>query len=504
MTGINLLRNSIIRRILLLMKAFRIIDNIPKVKSQLFNLNLPEERIKMDINVKINDGEEMLLKINIDDSQADKGKILFDLTSVTDGKRIVKLQLENDKLTILENATEIDEDLELLKEKLEELLLQSNSKQLFGTEQTEIEDEDSETPYDPDKIRVDTKQFSLHQIYEMIKRGDINLTPDFQRNLVWDPQRKSRLIESILMRIPLPMFYFAQDDDGRISVVDGLQRLSTIRDFMSNVFALKRLEYLNDKCGGKVYTDSDPKKAIDAKYFRWFNMTQITVNVIDPSSPFKLKYDIFRRINTGGQPLNAQEIRNCLSSDNLRIALGKMVQLRSFKEATGYSVKDVRMESQELALRFILFHKKYEADKTLNNYNGNIESELNTLTEQLSKDRKFDYQFYINLFNNAMLNCNHLFGRYSFRKCKEEHINYNAHRQLINKALFVSWSVLLSKYENNIIVDQNIKESFALPMAKKVSSDNALFLFLSYSTNSKVNIQAAFKTAAIIITENLK
>lgn len=457
----------------------------------------------MDLNIKINEEEELLLRIKVDESKADLGIIIFDLFSVTDGKIIFKFQFENDKLTVLEKAYEIDEEMDSLKEKLEEFLVQLNPKQLFGTEETELEDQEEDVPYDPDKIRVDTKQFSLHQIYEMIRRGDINLTPDFQRNLVWDNQRKSRLIESILMRIPLPMFYFAQDEEGRISVVDGLQRLSTIRDFMDNLFPLRKLEYLNEKCGGKVYTDLDSKKAIDAKYYRWFNMTQITVNVIDPSSPFKLKYDIFRRINTGGQPLNAQEIRNCLSSDNLRVALREMTALESFKKATGYSVKDVRMEAQELALRFIMFHKKYIVDKTLDNYTGNIESELNTLTENLSKDKKFDYSYYVNLFDKAMQNAYHLFGRYCFRKCKVEHIQSHAYRQLINKAIFVSWSVLLSEIDSESLKDKNANESFALPLAEKISNENELFLYLSYSTNSKANIQAAFKAAEEVISNNL-
>lgn len=455
----------------------------------------------MDLNIKINEDEELLLRVKIDETKADLGIIIFNLFSVTDGKIIFKFQFENDKLTVLEKASEINEDMDLLKEKFEEFLVQLNPKELFGTEETELEVEEEDAPYDPDKIRVDTKQFSLHQIYEMISRGDINLTPDFQRNLVWDSQRKSRLIESILMRIPLPMFYFAQDEEGRISVVDGLQRLSTIRDFMENQFPLRKLEYLNEKCGGKVYTDVESTKAIDAKYYRWFNMTQITVNVIDPSSPFKLKYDIFRRINTGGQPLNAQEIRNCLSSDNLRIALREMTMLESFKEATGYSVKDVRMEAQELALRFIMFHKKYIIDETLDNYSGNIESELNTLTENLSKDKKFDYSYYINLFDKAMQNAHHLFGRYCFRKCKVEHIQADAYRQLINKALFVSWSVLLSEFETAKLKFENASESLALPLAEKISTENQLFLYLSYSTNSKANIQAAFQAAKDIISK---
>lgn len=455
----------------------------------------------MEISIKlVNDKEIRLKPLEFTDKAEDKGIIRF--VPLEGGKVYLKIKIEESSFTILDKDPEIDENTNVLQGKIEEWLVEENPDNQFGTEQNEIEQND-ESPYDPDKIRVDTKPFSLHQIYEMINRDDINLTPDFQRNLVWDDQRKSRLIESILMRIPLPMFYFAQDEEGRISVVDGLQRLSTIRDFMNNKLRLKKLEYLNDKCGDKTYTDPDPKKAIDAKYFRWFNMTQIIVNVIDPSSPFKLKYDIFRRINTGGQPLNNQEIRNCLSSDKLRQALRLMSKLNTFKDATGNSVKDVRMESQELALRFILFHRKYAVDKTLNNYSGNIESELNTLTENLSKDKQFDYEPYMALFDNAMKNAYYLFGRYSFRKCKIEHIEPGAHRQLINKALFVSWSVLLSNYNHNQIKENNAKNCLALPMAKQVSNDNSLFLFLSYSTNSKANIQAAFKVAEKIISLNL-
>jgi|ERR1017187_8545081 hypothetical protein len=457
---------------------------------------------KLEISIKLKDDKEIRLKpLNFIDKNEELN--VFRFIPINGGKVYLKLELNGSKFSISEMNDEIDESDESLRSKIEEWLVEANPNSQFGTESTESEDEEDETPYDPEKIRVDTKQFSLHQIYEMINRGDINLAPDFQRNLVWDNKRKSRLIESILMRIPLPMFYFAQDDEGRISVVDGLQRLSTIREFMDNKLRLRKLEYLDEKCGGKTYTNDNPKKAIDAKYFRWFNMTQITVNVIDPSSPFKLKYDIFRRINTGGQPLNSQEIRNCLSSDHLREALRKMATLDSFKKATGGSIKDVRMEAQELALRFIVFYRKYSSDQTLNNYSGNIESELNSLTEQIGKEKKFDYNFYISGFDNAMKNSFHLFGRYAFRKCIVEHISPVAYLQLINKALFVSWSVLLSDYSFESIEKLNAKEILAMPLAERISTDNDLFLYLTYSTNSKANIQAAFRVAEELISKNL-
>lgn len=459
----------------------------------------------MEISIRVSSGDEIRLKaVHFPDNPEEIN--IYRLVPLTGGKVYLVLEVRNNKFEILEKAPEVVEDIDVLREKLDELIIAIQPQTAsIGTEDNEVEPAET-SPYDPERIRVDTKQFSLRQIFDMIQMEDIDLAPDFQRNLVWDSARKSLLIESILLRIPLPMFYFAQDEDGKISVVDGLQRLSTINSFMRNEFSLNNLEYLGDKCKGKFYSSKNidgtlnSLPVIDAKYFRWFNMTQITVNVIDPSSPFKLKYDIFRRINTGGQPLNSQEIRNCLASRGLRNALREMSSLRSFNLATGGSIKDVRMESQELALRFILFVRKYKSDPSLNNYSGNIESELNTLTEDLNKDKGFDYTEYIQLYDKAMKNAFHLFGEYSFRKCLPMHLQPKARKQLINKAIFVSWSVLLAFVNENSVLEfpQGI---LAQPLADKLASNLELLHYLTYSTNSKTNIQAAFKAADEILSK---
>ena len=456
----------------------------------------------MEINIKLKSGESKLLKsLHFIDKPEDINFYRF-VDAKDGGKVYLKLELIENEFKIVDQDEDVDESEEILKSKLEELLIQLDPNEAsLGTEKTELAELNDETPYDPEKIRVDTKQLSLRQVYDMMKSDDIDLTPDFQRNLVWDDLRKSRLIESILLRIPLPIFYFAQDEEGKISVVDGLQRLSTIRMFMDNEFRLNNLEYLQEKCGGKYFTKPN---SIDAKYFRWLNMTQITVNVIDPSSPFKLKYDIFRRINTGGQPLNSQEIRNCLASKSLRKVLKDMANLESFKEATGNSVKDVRMDAQELALRFILFQQKYAADKTLDNYSGNIESELNTLTEELSKSKNADFDNYIGLFDNAMKNAYFLFGDYSFRKTLLKHLQPGARRQLINKVLFVSWSVLLSQINfNTISMDDTLEKILALPLATALTEDEELFQKVTWGTNAKLNHQVAFKAAEKIFEKYL-
>lgn len=402
------------------------------------------------------------------------------------------------------NVQEDDSDLQ---SKLDELFLKVLEAEQSGTEYTEGEIVQEISPYDPDKIKVNGKPFSIKLIKDMIDGGDIDMNPDFQRNFVWNSLQKSRLIESILLRIPLPMFYFSEDEEGRLSVIDGLQRLTTINEFMDNKFPLQNLEYLGETCNNRYYKDDDvdpTKRGIDAKYFRWFNLTQITVNVIDPSSPPKVKYDIFRRINTGGKPLNNQEIRNCLASNALRKTLIKMVSLPIFKEATDYSIKPTRMNDQEVALRFILFIRLREQDTELDNYTGNIENLLDNLTEDLLKSRESDLDRYVTLFSNAMHNSSYLFGnRFAFRKITLEDIIPEAKKQLINKALFVSWSVLLSQYEPEEIRNDNEELSLLQPLAEAISNNEQFMYYLSSGTNSKANIQFAFRKAQELLNNHI-
>ena len=114
---------------------------------------------------------------------------------------------------------------------------------------------DIERPWDPESIRVATNSFSLRNMIDLIADGSLDLAPDFQRLQVWNRVQRAHLIESILLQIPLPAFYFAEDVEGMLQVVDGVQRLSTISDFVTGGsngkgrFPLNGLEYLADVKG---------------------------------------------------------------------------------------------------------------------------------------------------------------------------------------------------------------------------------------------------------------
>lgn len=199
---------------------------------------------------------------------------------------------------------------------------------------------------------------SLKYIMELMEADLMELNPGYQRNRVWrDNKKKSLLIESLMLRIPIPAFYFYENEDSKFQVIDGQQRLATIYEFVNNEFCLTGLEYLKDTCNRKYFKD------IDIKYQQRIYRTQIAVNILDARSPQKVIYDIFRRINTGGMKLNPQEMRNAICKPLIREFLKHSTQNENFLKATRKLVKDERMDAQELVLRFYAFSQLYDYDR---------------------------------------------------------------------------------------------------------------------------------------------
>lgn len=454
----------------------------------------------MNINIRTNNHIDNISffitkKENADDLylfiNKDNDKVLFELEP----------DLENKTFKIISQTVEVN------KEELDYILSNAFTK-IIELEQSGIENyddtsEEEENPYNPEKIKLRTDKISIVQISAMIDSGDIDLTPAFQRNLVWDSFQKSRLIESILLRIPLPMFYFAEDLEGKLTVIDGLQRISTIKEFMNNQFPLKQLQYLKN-CEGLYFKDEGDKKGLEAKYVRWFNLTNISANIIDPLSPPMVKYDIFKRINTGGRPLNNQEIRNCLAGQALRDTLKIMVSATDFKTATDHSIRSTRMDDQEIALRFLAFEELFQEKGNINSYSGYMENFLDDYTERHLKNTPKDFEEKIALFLNAMKNATYLIGgKYAFRKITPNNITEGAKKQLLNKALFVASSVLLSQYPHEKVILNNPEYKLTSIIAQKIASDQILYNYLSYSTNAKANMLYTFDVLNDLFTENI-
>ncbi len=369
----------------------------------------------------------------------------------------------------------------------------------------EVDVEPPVRPYDPDKIRVDPKSFSLKQILDEIADGGIDLAPDFQRNRVWSATQRVRLIESVLLRIPLPAFYFSADHQGNLSVVDGVQRLSTIQAFVTGEFplTLKALEYL------QVETLKTPQargsadrcffEELDPQWRRRLNQTQITANVIDPQTPEQVKFDIFKRINTGGSPLNAQEIRHSMMRTRSRKFLKSLAESEPFLLAVPPKVHHHRrMADREVILRYLAFAML--GDVALYPQDSTMDAFLMQAARQLDDETAVPEHALDNLrteFERAMRNAHQVFGAHAFRKWPAD----NDRLFPFNKPLFESWGFALRVADERAVGESRsrIVESTREAMRERDYNDS-----ITVSTGDARNVRRRFDVALRIVKEHAR
>jgi len=240
-------------------------------------------------------------------------------------------------------------------------------------------------PFDPALIRITTQPFNIDLLLRRIQQSALDLAPGFQRGAgIWTDEAQSRLIESLLIRIPIPAFYMDATDEDHWLVVDGLQRLTALRRFVSSKdLRLCGLEFLT------VFTNHTFDQ-LPAKYQRRILETQVTIYLIQEGTPDNVKFNIFKRINTGGLPLSAQEIRHALNQGMVVDLLKRLAESKEFRRATAYGISDKRMADRECVLRFLAFtvtsYRMYRGgdfDSFLNdamaNFNRMADSRINEL-----------------------------------------------------------------------------------------------------------------------------
>ena len=300
----------------------------------------------------------------------------------------------------------------------------------------ELEQEDpqqsaTEQPFDSSKIKVRTVNVVVDQVVSRIRYGEIDLQPDFQRvRGIWDVKRKSRLIESLLLRIPIPVFYVAADHDEQWKVVDGVQRISTIYGYMEGEFPLAQMEYRRE-FGGKRYGE------LPRPMQRRISETQLVVNVIEPGTPPEVMFNIFRRINTGGMTLNGQEIRHALNPGLVRNYLKALAESEAFLDATDRSIKPHRMTDRECVLRFLAFYIEPWERYTTGSLENQLERAMKTINDMASEQ----VDAVAGAFEKAMRAATRIFENDAFRK----RYRPDDSRHQISLALFEAWAVQLAR-----------------------------------------------------------
>ncbi len=361
-----------------------------------------------------------------------------------------------------------------------------------------------QSPFDPSKIDVITQAKSIDLLLTRFEEEEIELAPDFQRRSnLWSDAWKSSLIESILLRIPIPSLYVSEDSDGDYVVVDGLQRFCAILHFVDvatlnkNVkeeplepLKLSGLQSL-DEYEGYTY------EMLPRLLKRRIKETELTLHIIRASTPEEVKFSIFSRINKGGLSLSPQEIRSAVYHEGIwRASVGKLVKLPEFLSATNNKIKNERMQDSELVLRFMALYSlkgnregKQNLDDFLNDFVG-LRSKKWTQEEWIDVEKAF---------KKAMVFAPKIFGSIAFRKYSLD----GEPLKPINRGMFESQTVslaLLSESELENLVSKSNKVNQGL---EKLQNDNDFSGALLYATGRGSSSNIRLKKLHTMLNEVL-
>ncbi len=211
-----------------------------------------------------------------------------------------------------------------------------------------------ETPVEDRKLFTQPYDLSIESLAGQIKDETLHLRPlsdrpRFQRKYVWPDKLASRLVESMLLNIPIPPCYLSQNDEFELDVIDGQQRIYSIFRFITNEFALSGLEVIGEVNGKRFHQ-------LDQRTRRRIMTHTLRAVIITNESHPEIQFDVFERLNSNTMPLNAQELRNCIHRGPLNDLLAELAEDRRWLSILGRSGPDKRLRDEELILRFFAFH----------------------------------------------------------------------------------------------------------------------------------------------------
>lgn len=350
-------------------------------------------------------------------------------------------------------------------------------------------------PFDPKDVDIITLPMVISNIVERLQYGAIELTPDFQRLPgLWDDVKQSRLIESLIIRIPLPSFYFDYtDDEEKLAVVDGQQRLYAMKRFMAlekedpDRLRLKNLEYLTEY-EGALFED------LPLPIQRRIREQSITSYVIRSGTPSKVRTSIFQRINTGGLTLEKAEIRNSVYRGQAADLLKELAHSEEFKRATRGKISPLRMVDCEFVNRTLAFYLL-----GVGRYDENFDDFMETVLVELKDAEESIIDRCRKSFLRSMKYSYEIFGENAFRK-----LQTNKKYGRINKPLYESVSVniaLLTETQCEKLLHQ--KDSF-LKEYESLLMEEDFSKILSGGTGKKENVKARHERIKDIIRRTLQ
>lgn len=354
--------------------------------------------------------------------------------------------------------------------------------------------EEKVEPFDPKYVDIVSEPMVVSNIIEQLKYNDILLEPDFQRHPdLWSPRQQSRLIESLIIRIPLPTFYFDRLDDDKLIVVDGLQRLYTLKKFMAlekddpDRLVLTELEYLKEY-EGKKFEELPPIIQ------RRIKQQPLTAYIIRSGTPDKVRTSIFNRINTGGLTLEPAEIKNSVYRGQAANLLKELAHSNEFVKATRNKIDSSRMLDCEFVNRFLAFYLL-----GIKRYLGNLEDYLNDVMIRLQKESKATIEKCRRDFLKAMKYASDIFGDTAFRK-----INSDGRYGKINKPLYDAVTVNLARLDEKDCQKLLYKKDNLIEKYTALLSDKDFVDIITRGTATINNVEGRYEAIYKIFQEVLE
>ncbi len=358
------------------------------------------------------------------------------------------------------------------------------SDQLISDEIEGLDSKEDESwgDYPIDDLLIRHEHRTINDVIRRINEGTYVMNPDFQRDFIWSDDEQSKLIESVIMRIPLPVFYMAEDDEGRIVVVDGVQRLSTFKRFVADDLKLRLPG--RDELNDRKFSDLPPKLKNRVED------CNLIFYIIDAKVPERARLDIFDRVNSG-VALTRQQMRNCLFMGKGTLFLRKEAQTDIFLEATGRSLNKKTMRDREFVNRFCAF-QLLDLDK----YRGDMDDFLATCLRRMNKLEEAGLSRLSDEFRRGLANNFMLFERHAFRK----HTPGKDRRSVLNASLWDVMSTSLSHYTEDRI------KACASPLRQAIYRllENEEFnTAITYGTNGMKRVRCRFEMTLQRIEEIL-
>jgi hypothetical protein len=276
-------------------------------------------------------------------------------------------------------------------------------------------------------IRTDDYSMSIGELSSLYEKRELDIHPEFQRFYRWDEYQKTRFIESVMLGIPIPPIFVSQRDDGVWDVVDGLQRLSTIFQFMGilkdsegkieSPLVLEKTKHL-PSLEGKLWESTEkPENSFDVAQRLYLKRSKLHVSIILRESSEFAKYELFQRINSGGSKLSDQEMRNCIlvqKNPQMYRWLDELAHHDNFIQCTELTEKAIdERYDQELVLRFITLCKVEE--KELSNV-GDVGEYLMDMMVKKADNKGFNYDEEAQAFKTTFDILHDAIGENSFRR----------------------------------------------------------------------------------------